>query len=429
MPDREYALQLTLARSQQNDWLEAPFDVPTDCEQIEVSCTVDGYAFAGDVLDLGIRDGERVRGWSGGARDRFVLGRVHATPGYLAGELRPGSWAVIVASNRLPDHPIIARLAIKCVAQQPRWLAGELHSHTVHSDGAYQLAEALALAADAGLDFVALTDHNTSSQNRAVQTHDRLTVIPGMELTTYRGHANLLGVVDPLPDFRVFDEAGLRARLEHARSAGARIVLNHPHDPGCGWQYAWDVPFDWFEVWNGPWRPSNQLSLEWWQARLAERRRLVAVCGSDVHREHEYIKHGWPTAWVWSASATAEAILAAIDRGHITMSFAPFGPRAELRHGEAQAGDEIDAVDQLSLAVERAEAGDIVNVVTERGTEQHYRVAAATRRWEQTWRPPRRRFYRLEVWRHFQQVDRTLVAALSNPLYVGDPRISTNRDE
>ena len=245
-----------------------------------------------------------------------------------------------------------------------------------------------------------------------------MTLIPGLELTTYRGHANLLGVADPLPDFRVRDEAELRARLAQARSAGARIVLNHPHDPGCGWQYAWDVAYDWVEVWNGPWRASNQLALDWWQARLAEGRRLVAVCGSDVHRPHDYIKHGWPTAWVWSASNTGGAILAAIDHGHITMSYAPFGPRAELCCGAALAGDEVDVVDELSIAVERAEAGDTVHVVTEHGVEQQYRIRDSTQRWLNTWRPPTRRFYRLEVWRHFAQVDQTLVAALTNPLYV-----------
>ncbi len=418
MPDRRYELQLVLAPSQQDDWFEVPFDVPPDTELLQVRCFVDGYTFAGEIVDLGIRDNERVRGYSGGARDSFVLGRAHATPGYLAGEIRPGSWALIIASNRLPELPVTVRLDVECITAAPRWLAGDLHSHTVHSDGAFELAEALRLACDAGLDFLALTDHNTSSQNRAGGSNSRLTLIPGLELTTYRGHANLLGVADPLPDFRVRDEAELRARLAQARSAGARIVLNHPHDPGCGWQYAWDVAYDWVEVWNGPWRASNQLALDWWQARLAEGRRLVAVCGSDVHRPHDYIKHGWPTAWVWSASNTGGAILAAIDHGHITMSYAPFGPRAELCCGAALAGDEVDVVDELSIAVERAEAGDTVHVVTEHGVEQQYRIRDSTQRWLNTWRPPARRFYRLEVWRHFAQVDQTLVAALTNPLYV-----------
>lgn len=418
MHDRHYDLQRTLAPSQQFDWHEVPFEVPSGTREIRVRCTLDGYAFAGEVVDLGVRDAERVRGWSGGARDSFVLGQAHATPGYLPGALRPGPWAVILASNRLPDQPVTVRLAVDCVTEQPRWLSGDLHTHTVHSDGTFELGEALALAAGAGLDFIGLTDHNTTSQNSAAGSHPPLAIIPGLELTTYRGHLNLLGAPDPLPDFRVRDEAELHARLAQARLAGARIVLNHPHDPNCGWQYDWDIPFDWIEVWNGPWRPSNQLSLQWWQARLVEGRRLVAVCGSDVHRPHQYIKHGWPAASVWSGAATADAILDAIGRGHLTMSFAPFGPRAELRTGDAQAGDEVESVAELSIAVERAEAGDRVMAVTERGVEKQWDVETNGRRWESVWQPPPRRFYRLEVWRHFPQVDMLLVAALTNPLYV-----------
>ncbi len=128
-----------LAPSQQDDWFEVPFDVPPDTELLQVRCFVDGYTFAGEIVDLGIRDNERVRGYSGGARDSFVLGRAHATPGYLAGEIRPGSWALIIASNRLPELPVTVRLDVECITAAPRWLAGDLHSHTVHSDGSIHL--------------------------------------------------------------------------------------------------------------------------------------------------------------------------------------------------------------------------------------------------------------------------------------------------
>ena len=46
-----------------------------------------------------------------------------------------------------------------------RWLAGDLHTHTVHSDGALTVAELAALAAGRGLDFIAVTDHNTVSHH------------------------------------------------------------------------------------------------------------------------------------------------------------------------------------------------------------------------------------------------------------------------
>ena len=55
-----------------------------------------------NVLDLGIfgaaghdlGNAAGFRGWSGGARDGFVISSTHATPGYLAGPIEPGVWAV-----------------------------------------------------------------------------------------------------------------------------------------------------------------------------------------------------------------------------------------------------------------------------------------------------------------------------------------------
>ena len=38
---------------------------------------------------------------------------------------------------------------------------GNIHMHTVHSDGAGQVADLVAAAARADLDFIIITDHNT----------------------------------------------------------------------------------------------------------------------------------------------------------------------------------------------------------------------------------------------------------------------------
>ncbi|NWP75086.1 PHP domain-containing protein, partial [Escherichia coli] len=46
------------------------------------------------VVDLGLFDPERFRGWSGGTRDRFTISASDATPGYLPGALPAGRWHV-----------------------------------------------------------------------------------------------------------------------------------------------------------------------------------------------------------------------------------------------------------------------------------------------------------------------------------------------
>jgi len=86
-------------------WAYLPFDVPAGVQRIRVSTSHDNFAVGGlarNVLDLGIfgpagydlGNAAGFRGWSGGARDGFVISNTHATPGYLAGPIDPGVWAV-----------------------------------------------------------------------------------------------------------------------------------------------------------------------------------------------------------------------------------------------------------------------------------------------------------------------------------------------
>src|SRR5690349_12937946 len=161
----EMVVQLTLAPEDHGRFIEVPFEVPPGTEEVAVSCTVEGVPFAGKLVDLGLRDPQRVRGWSGGARDRFTVRAAWATPGYLPGALPPGRWAVIVASNRIPPQGCRVQVTVRCTPEKLRWLKGDLHMHTVHSDGAYEPADVVRLAQAAGLDFIGTTDHNTVSHN------------------------------------------------------------------------------------------------------------------------------------------------------------------------------------------------------------------------------------------------------------------------
>src|ERR1700756_3423667 len=86
-------------------WVYLPFEVPRGVRRIRVAISHDYFAICGiarNVLDLGIfgpgghelGNAAGFRGWSGGARDGFLISGSHATPGYLAGPIEPGLWAV-----------------------------------------------------------------------------------------------------------------------------------------------------------------------------------------------------------------------------------------------------------------------------------------------------------------------------------------------
>ena len=84
-------------------------------------------------------------------------------------------------------------------------------------------------AVEAGLDCLAVTDHNDlrpglMAQDYAARRGHRLLVLPGMELTTdERVHLVAVGLTQPIPAWRSLDET-----IARIREAGALSVLPHP---------------------------------------------------------------------------------------------------------------------------------------------------------------------------------------------------------
>src|SRR6478735_3615144 len=82
-----------------SDWHYLPFEVSGNVREIEVHLDYPGpedtgLGYSKNVIDIGLFDAEGFRGWSGGARDTFVVNRSTATPGYLPGPIRRGRWRV-----------------------------------------------------------------------------------------------------------------------------------------------------------------------------------------------------------------------------------------------------------------------------------------------------------------------------------------------
>lgn len=94
----------------------------------------------------------------------------------------------------------------------------DLHTHSLASDGTQPSAEVMASAAEAGLDVLALTDHDTTAGwAEAAGTVGRLGIVlvPGIEIScSWRGiSVHLLSYLhDP-------DDPDLLAEIEHARTS------------------------------------------------------------------------------------------------------------------------------------------------------------------------------------------------------------------
>lgn len=334
-----------------------PVDVPAGCPALAVELEYD--TTAGE-LDLGCFGPAGFRGWSGSARDRFIVGRTAATPGYLPGELEPGTWQVVVGLHRIGPQGVRWRLTAtpgpanvpappdsrppvrhpqhrRRLPHEPglRWLAGDLHTHTVHSDGALTVAELAALAASRGLDFLAVTDHNTVSHHAqcpAVAAWAGVTLLVGQEITTDRGHANVFGDVGWI-DFREPADTW----LWESERRGGLMSVNHPLAADCTWRHHLRCRPPLAEVWHWTWLDRRWGGpLAWWTAYGLD---AVPVGGSDWHRTGADAPPGEPTTWVACADNTPEALLAGLRAGRTAVSAAPDAPVLLRVAGELVAVD------------------------------------------------------------------------------------------
>jgi len=341
-------------------------------------------------------------------RQEVLVAPDRATPGFVPGPLSPGPWTVeldchcVLPSDSggveyelevdsLPALPDSAEALVPSqpaappsgavAGAAPRWLRGDLHLHSTHSDGRWSVEEIVDYARMRRLDFLAVTEHNTSSalpelRAAAARAAPPLVVVPGIELTTFWGHANALGVPGWV-DWRVAPPVGFRresgddslilddpaaslpetgtmaAAAAAVHEQGGTFVVNHPRSigypdcTGCRWEFGDDSAgyADLLEVWNGPWRRQNVEGLALWDAWLNAGRRLPACAGSDGHLRPQR----WDTVGLTCVFAVPEpgAILAAARAG---ASYLTSGPVLLLRDPAPGARLPADA-DAVSLTV------------------------------------------------------------------------------
>jgi hypothetical protein len=331
-------------------WHYLPVEVPAGTGALRV--TLSYPRESGAVLDLGCFDPVGFRGWSGGARDSFVIAEPAASPGYLAGPVTAGLWQVVIGLHLVPapgvpftvtaerlsaDPASLGGLAVPDSSAGPdapplradrparrplpadaglTWLAGDLHAHTFHSDGVMSVAELAAHAVERGLDFVAVTDHNTVSHHAFLgpaAARYGVTLLPGQEVTTELGHAGVLGDTAWI-DFREPASSWLAA----AEAAGGLMSVNHPFAGPTSWVHPMPRRPPLLEVWHWSWLDLSWTTpLSWWQAWDPA---AIPVGGSDWHRPGSDAPLGTPTTWVLCADDSVTGVLAGLRSGRVAIS-------------------------------------------------------------------------------------------------------------
>ena len=434
-------------------WAYLPFDVPPGVQRISVATSHDDFSVAGvarNVLDLGIfgpagydlGNAAGFRGWSGGARDHFEVSSTYATPGYLAGPIEPGVWAVALGPVVLSPwgmawdvrvtlergetvaacEPVVAPLPPSISGA--RWFRGDLHLHTVHSDGERDPDELAAAARASGLDFIVSTEHNTNAANRvwpACRTGGLL-VIPGEEVTTRHGHWLAVGLSPRAwVDWRYGPSDGVFPRFAaQVRDDGGLVVAAHPSVPlpGSAWEFGFDH-VDALEVWNGRWNLDDELSLRIWQRLLRQDRRVVAVGGSDSHGEHQPV--GAPQTVVHADGLSTPAIVNGLRCGRSYLARScdvALELTASSDGGAAGPGQTLRVSPGGSAtvtAVISGAPGTNVVLITAAGPVRQATVGPSARlQWELD--AASARFVRLEV-REAQRRPLGAMVALTNPVW------------
>jgi hypothetical protein len=225
-------------------------------------------------------------------------------------------------------------------AAEPGWLRGDLHCHTLHSDGDSWPADMLSRAVERGLDFLGVTDHNQvghQADYASVRGENLPIVLPGVEVTTYAGHWNAWGT-DRWWEFREPETEAVSRAMRAAAASGALVSVNHPKPFGPPWEYPEATGYHAVEVWNGAWERLNHVALAWWEQQLRIRHHLVALGGSDLHRlrapdpDPRHARDlGVPTTWAQvGEDRTPAGVLGALRAGRVFLSAQPSGPQLFL---------------------------------------------------------------------------------------------------
>ena len=428
-------IPIFIEHSRQGTYFTLPFTLPVNTESFTLSYSYKRFHEAnnqveyGDfisrkevnIIDLGLiaPDGTQA-GASGADKSCIDISETHATPGYHPCKLVPGEWQIIIGAYKVADEGVDVVYELSFTPKSLRLYKGDLHTHTVASDGVLRVEELAQHAQRNGLDYLAITDHNQVVSTDTLLEHAHLTLIPGIEWTHYQGHSNFLGVDKPYDEpFLANTLEEVQARFSSARSRGAFISINHPCDPVCPFLFDIDsLPYDCLEIWNGPMRGSNLQAIGLWHSMLMAGKKVPICGGSDYHRDSLLLFTGGPTTCVYAMSASPDDILTALRLGHAFIIYSADGPTLEMTAGEAILGDSVEfsRVKQVEYTARSLIAGDVVQLVTSHGNTILVK-AETDGDLQGVYTMPVAGFARIEILRVFLPGLPLLPALISNPIY------------
>ena len=262
-------------------------------------------------------------------------------------------------------------------ARESRWYKGDFHTHTRLSDGKETVADAMKKAVDMEMDFYVPTEHNLMHTGWC---DTGVCIVPGIEITTDKGHFNLFGLTDmpeKLLDMVTFNgqdvvDTYVEDTIKEASEKNWIVSINHPFLTVWKWRYAQTKLSDvqCLEIINDPTyqdaEPSNEKALRFIDALWNDGHKIYGVGGSDSHNllEERYegaqlpSVAGDPGTFVYCDGLAPSELMKAVRAGHMYVSrFCTIEPKI-LAGGESLLpGDEIPAKEEVIISYSAAVKG------------------------------------------------------------------------
>ncbi|MDW7651310.1 MAG: CehA/McbA family metallohydrolase [Bacillota bacterium] len=188
---------------------------------------------------------------------------------------------------------------------------GNIHIHSAYSDGTSSIPQIAKEAAEAGLHYIIITDHNTLTGLGEEGYYDNVLVLCGSEINMQKNHYLALNIKKEIPP----NDDNPQQVIDAVNSQNGLGFIAHPYEKGSplvlkGKTYPWTdwdaTDFAGIEVWNwsSQWRdgaqnipcglyyaylnPAGPITGPHPQAmarfdEITQTKKITAIAGSDAH--------------------------------------------------------------------------------------------------------------------------------------------------
>ncbi len=332
----------------------------------------------------------------------------------------------------------------KMYQSENRWYKGDFHTHTRLSDGKETLEGVMKKAVDMKMDFYTPTEHNVIHTGWCKTP---LLILPGIEITTEKGHMNLIGITK-MPEkvknlVTTTDENEIENYMQQTIEEGTRngwiTSINHPFLTVWKWNYGVTQlsSIDCLEIINDPTYPyaakANEKALNFWNELWNDGHKIWGIGGSDSHNLIEERYEGAdhpsiaadPATFVFCNGLSPENLVKGVKNGNICVSrFCRIEPEIIIDGKPYFPGDEIPKTTkeiqysayvletQMEPEVSIIVDGEKKNVEIKQIGQESYKVETNVCIQTEDWH-----WIRLEVRSKEQQL-----LGFTNPIYTGEKK-------